>query len=730
MAEQTNQPDSQKQRWLKYGGNVAVASIVVIALAVLVIYLAQSSRQRIDTTAAGQYSLKPQTKQIVADVKQPVRLISLYSAPTSDDYNARSGTESDADRRSRAERAADRQLRYDAVRDLLQEYSRAGGNIKAEMIDPLADPAEVDALVADLTDKYGGEVQRYRQFIATYREKSFPEIRRLAAEEAAAIGQVELPAESSDEQLQAIDAAKFTVTQFPRALERINALIEPPLQEKPPNYKGAVDAIRSGTEQFDGYLGQIITAFNEAKPNATLPANVRAYVEQAVPRYEAIRKLTTAVLDEVKGLGELKLDTLRQSLRARDSILVLGESDMRVLTAEQVWQAPTDRRAIGSATQVVRPQFAGEQQVTSAILSLTQKPRKVAFVRPGGPPIADPGMPPFQRGGPFSAVADRLRAYNFEVVEKDLSGMYAMQAQAQGMPPEPEPTDDELKDAIWIVLNFPTGRSPMGMPPTTIGPKVSEHLSRGGSALILNTLQADGLAEALADWGVTVNTQQVLVHEPVPGGQGQASDPIEEAKKVPPVFVLNEYGDHLLTRPLRSLDSIVVPLVPVTIQSKEGVTATPIVPIPNEPPAWAETDLQSLMSGESAVPTFDPASGDGGQPLFGGAVLDRAGQGRLVVLGGLQFASNDWVNMIDPALAQRNIVAARFPANAELVTNSVFWLARMEPMIAISPAAMEVSRIGPISPAALRFWRVGVLLVGLPLLVILAGVGVYVRRRD
>ena len=44
----------------------------------------------------------------------------------------------------------------------------------------------------------------------------------------------------------------------------------------------------------------------------------------------------------------------------------------------------------------------------------------------------------------------------------------------------------------------------------------------------------------------------------------------------------------------------------------------------------------------------------------------------------------------------------------------MFWLAKMEPMIAISPAAMEVSRIEPMSPGVQGFWRTGVLLVGLP----------------
>ena len=38
-------------------------------------------------------------------------------------------------------------------------------------------------------------------------------------------------------------------------------------------------------------------------------------------------------------------------------------------------------------------------------------------------------------------------------------------------------------------------------------------------------------------------------------------------------------------------------------------------------------------------------------------------------------------------LREQRIFAPRFPGNAELFLNSVFYLAKMEPMIAISPAA-------------------------------------------
>src|SRR6476659_7894107 len=70
--------ESQKERWLKYGANVVIATIVVIVLAGLIVYLAQKVGRRIDTTESRAYSLKPQTLNILSDVKGKTKLISLY----------------------------------------------------------------------------------------------------------------------------------------------------------------------------------------------------------------------------------------------------------------------------------------------------------------------------------------------------------------------------------------------------------------------------------------------------------------------------------------------------------------------------------------------------------------------------------------------------------------------------------------------------------------------------
>src|SRR4051812_26167880 len=70
--------DSQKERWVKYGLNVIIAVIAVVLLAGAVVYLAQKTGKRIDTTESRAYSLKPQTLAILDDVKGKTKLVSLY----------------------------------------------------------------------------------------------------------------------------------------------------------------------------------------------------------------------------------------------------------------------------------------------------------------------------------------------------------------------------------------------------------------------------------------------------------------------------------------------------------------------------------------------------------------------------------------------------------------------------------------------------------------------------
>ena len=90
MSENANplRYESQQERWIKYGGNVVLASVVVVLIAILVIWLSQEANARVDTTTSGMYSLKPQTINLVKDNKQKITLVSLYTRARKKDPDA------------------------------------------------------------------------------------------------------------------------------------------------------------------------------------------------------------------------------------------------------------------------------------------------------------------------------------------------------------------------------------------------------------------------------------------------------------------------------------------------------------------------------------------------------------------------------------------------------------------------------------------------------------------
>ena len=381
--------------------------------------------------------------------------------------------------------------------------------------------------------------------------------------------------------------------------------------------------------------------------NAQLSPEMQVYLAGAEPRFAAMKKLADDVVEKAGKLGELKVDEVKQALRGEDPILVMGEKDYRVISPSQVWQVDDQAVRAYLADGKIKPRFAGEQQITTAVLTLTsEKKQKVVFVRPGGGPLTNPGFPPIIPGGPLSRVADRLREYNFEVLEKDLSGMSAMQAQMRGMPQEKDATDEEMKDAVWVVLNLPNQQQGRETP---VGPKLAEHLKNGGSALVLSYPQADNLAEALGEWGVDLKTDAIAVHEPVVTTGSRSGDMVEEAQRIQFIFVLKQYGDHLLTGPLKSLESVLFPIVPVTTTPKQGYAATPLLPVPQDVKVWGTHSVEEALEGK---PVAYDEKADISAPLFGGAAVEKQGGGRLVVIGALQFIQNDLVRLPDPELLE------------------------------------------------------------------------------
>jgi len=185
---------------------------------------------------------------------------------------------------------------------------------------------------------------------------------------------------------------------------------------------------------------------------------------------------------------------------------------------------------------------------------------------------------------------------------------------------------------------------------------------------------------------------------------------------------------------MRSLDAAMIGNVVVQIPGAAGATVSALLTTPPTMRTWGETEVDKLF--EERTTAYDPKTDVAEGPIVLAAASERKeanwpAPGRLVLFGGLEWARSDLLRLPDPELLKKGVVASRFPGNLELFTNSVFWLSKMDTMIAISPSAMEVSRIrGDMSKGAEGFWRIGVVLIGMPLAVVVAGTLVYLGRRD
>jgi hypothetical protein len=709
--------ETQQQRWIKYGANVALASVIVIVLAFMLTYIAQTRGMRIDTTAGGTQSLTPQSINYIHDLKTSVRIVALYPHLKSDTHE---------------------QDYYQPVADLLNEYAIKGRNIRTEMIDPDTQKDDFNHLVAEVTNKYGGAVQGYKAIL----EKLPDDMKSVDTFVVAEMDKFRaLPTDQIQDQQgqQEISAAYLTLVLAHHQLSDLKATVQSDLNQQIPSYKDGVDDARTTFTNISQLLQQFAQVASSFKGDPIF-AKLKPFGDYgpgAADRATKAKATCDAVLDAISHLGALtELDEFKQQLKTK-SIIVMTDGGYKILQFDQVWKVPDSGR-YGAASDVQpRLTFAGEQQITAAIASLTSTSKPmVVFVRDGGPPLAT-AMSPDQQPM-FASIAQRLRDQNFDVEEKDASGQPPMQEN-----PIPEPTDAQMKSAIWVIVRSPSNPQ---QPPSQLDPMLEEHLRSGGSAMVMLFPTADPMDQALSPMGIHAKTDQVIVHEALSAPERQSNDLAENALQSSQlVFRLNQYGDHPITSPLNGLDFLAVATSPITVgpDTPPGVHASALLPMPLSPHFWATSDTQSALSQNGTKITFhakaDPDAGimfadvdnTPDSRLHAAAAAEVPSGARVVVVGTYYFGISFLVDLPDQEMLERHgLNVSRLPGNGEFFVNSILWLAKQDSMLAISPHALQVARIREMSPASLAFWRVGILTLGLPLVVIASGLMVWSKRRD
>ncbi|HAV63080.1 MAG TPA: hypothetical protein DCY13_12040 [Verrucomicrobiales bacterium] len=240
--------------------------------------------------------------------------------------------------------------------------------------------------------------------------------------------------------------------------------------------------------------------------------------------------------------------------------------------------------------------------------------------------------------------------------------------------------------------------------------RVEQYLNQGGRLLALFNSEAEklgtGLERLLLQWGIVVGRN--LVEDAAYGHNGQAA-----------IFQTARYGRHPIVAPLGDVRLTFV--FPRTIAARRdsaaglaGATVTELVFSSTNAVVLSEIrDGQFTRTGRDERGEFPLAVAveKGGLP---GVVTQRGGVTRIVAVGDSFLFGNEILNYL---------------GNRDFASQLVNWLLdRSELMAGIGPRPMIEYQLA-LTPSQLRMIR-WVLVAGLPLAALLAGVVVWLRRRS
>ncbi len=691
--------DTHTQRRIKYGLNVTIAAVAALALVVLinVVGYFRLVQFRADLTATRQYSLSPQTREVLKQLDGDFRIISLLSR---NDVN------------------------IEQVRDLVAEYQRHSTHITAENIDPVTQNARLERFYDDLQQRYASSLSPRKAAVEGGRQ-ALGKLREDIGQQTDILREMVEKKLIEDEQLnQFVQSVFQALARFDSQYDEIDQQITKTLASPMPDYAAVLDTIRALLTQYDSKIYAIaLERFKKVVADENVSGDARNALLALRDRFEATQKhLADAAAALPAGAGEAEgYDQLRNQISSEESVVVLGPNQVRVIKFSEMFRMP-DENQMRALEPGQRPElrFLGEEKLTGALVAMSLKePPLVVFVQGGRQPVLG-----YQ--GQYEQVAARLRNLNFEVKDWSPAGKQnpmTGQPMPGGPPPEPKPG----QKAIWIItpiepmnpMMMMGGQQPAGAAQIieAIGPRLDD----GDGVMVIPGLNpmgkfggADPLAEMLASWGITLENDRVILREQ-PGRNRQ-----------PEVGSMHQFQDwsrdFAVTAALSGLPAVFAQAMPIKLGdgAAQKVQLHALVNITGER-LWAEDNLQNQS------PKYNK---DNAAPSFTLAAAAEKDHGRLMVVSDGIWATDQVVSygLLGPGTAE--MFGAAFPGNAELFVNSVLWLGRMDQLIAAGARTQDIRRVQDLSARQLIALRWG-LLVGLPVLVLLAGAGVWlVRRRD
>lgn len=695
--------DTQAVRRTKYGLNVSVALIAALGLLIVVnaiAFLYLKKNHPIDLTATGQYTLAPQTIQLLKSLEGEYRIVTLF-------------------------RAQDPVLKPEQMiraKDLIDQYCRYNSNLSVTHIDPDWQLGRLEHFQSELRQRYAQQLVPLEQSIQQS-QQTLEQIRQTLAGQKALLLQASQNATSGPAELapflqtsaQAIGRLDGEILQ---QISKINPLLESPLPGYDPLRQ---DLERLLTQLDERVYGVLQRQFETFLKQPSTPMGTRDALLRLMDSINQNRTLLKPAIESARNTHAVReYEEIRQAMQGQyNAMILLGPKSAKSLWLAGMFRRPASDEA-ASAGQATELLFQGEEKITGALLGMSmQQTPLVVF-------ISLTARPAIGTGGEYEAVAQRLRDMNYEVRSWHPSGQRG--PMGQPMPVEAPPQPAPGQKAVWIMLPNEQN-NPMDFAAGTAEPKAVEllqkRLEQGDGVLVIAGLSATArfgqnsvIVPMLTPYGLTLRNDRIVLKEVT----------MPDGKKVPtPLFPLTRWNRQLpITAALAASQGVVVQGSPIELQDQPDrqVKTYPLISLTGEN-LWAETDFD-------AFPKVSRKTADAGDAYVVAAAV-QAESKRLIVLADPAFASNYVTTNADPRLSERGVglaemVGAAYPANAEFFINSIQWLAGLDQLIAASARTQDIRRIGALEPRAVAGLQ-WTLIIGMPSIVIVIGVWVWLNRR-
>ena len=692
----------QTQRRVLFGLNTLLALASATALVALANWLVAAKLDRLppgllpyvryDVTATRRYSLSDTTLGVLDALDNEHQVVLLL--PEDD---------------SRAQ----------ALTDLLDEYARQTDQLTVQRIRMGQDLTQESELFEDVRSRFTVELAVIQQQL----DDAMAALRQaqdMAGELSADLDQAmtDPRLDTNTQQMLQVTSVDLNTGQakMVRLAEDVQAMADLPL----PDYHHLLTGEGQLREQLELILREVfgqaelrlqrVKALQDRRGGASEP------VLRGLRRLEQLERSLSPAIRALSAVEPTRgYDEASRRLQAGPCVVVLSPEQVRVLPIERLFPPALEQAQANNGSD---PRFLGETLLTASLQSLRlDPPPRIVFV------VNDDQQALGSRGR-YQRVAQRLQSLGIEVVQWD--PLERTGDPDQPYAPDPGSTRRPGQRVAYVVLPLASAQAD-GTTSLNLREEreryiqvIDERLTAGDGVLWMMLVDA---SQQVGDhpftaycrrWGMAPLLNQVVLQRQQFGG--------EVARSTPEIRFTRWHAPHTVTASLDGLPGYIGVTAPIAlVDSQNQAVVQPIVEL-QETGIWVLPNLADYGSGN---PAYRPEEARQSVAVVAAA---EQGDARFIVAPVQNWADDAVTGHGQAGPGTADLSGQSFPGNAELILNSLLWLAHHDELIAASPRSQDIRRVQPVSEATLSLYR-WLLLLGLPALFLITGITVWAARR-